>query len=87
MEATGWQIKLAKEHRQNQGIPAGGGETTIATELTLRGIQSPELTDLIYDLEQSNGMQIEMNTDDAWSNLKHIGDTVEAVHGFLAKKA
>ncbi|OCK53844.1 hypothetical protein LMTR3_21760 [Bradyrhizobium sp. LMTR 3] len=44
-----------------------------------------ELTNLVYDLEQSNGLQIEINTDDAWSNLKHIDDTVEAVHGSLRR--
>ncbi|WP_156796036.1 acyl carrier protein [Bradyrhizobium icense] len=83
MEATGWQIKLAKEIiAKTKEYAAGGGETTIATELTLRAIQSLELTDIICDLEQPNGIKIEMNTDDAWSNLKHIGDTVDAVHGF-----
>ncbi|WP_028351454.1 acyl carrier protein [Bradyrhizobium murdochi] len=74
-------------HRQTKEYSAGGSEITIATELTLRGIQSLELADIIRDLEQSNGIKIEMNTDDAWSNLKHVGDAVEAVHGLLAKKA
>ncbi|MCA6111356.1 acyl carrier protein [Bradyrhizobium cenepequi] len=65
----------------------GGREITTATELTLRGIQSLELTDIICGLEQSYGIEIEMNTDDAWSNLKNLDDTVEAVRSLLAKKA
>ncbi|UPJ47699.1 nodulation protein NodF [Bradyrhizobium sp. 200] len=73
-------------HRQNRGIPAGAGEKRSLRNLPCVAPVA-ELTNLIYDLEQSNGMQIEMNTDDAWSNLKHIDDTVEAVHGLLAKKA
>ncbi|MGO7427619.1 nodulation protein NodF, partial [Rhizobium ruizarguesonis] len=32
-------------------------------------------------------IRIEMNTADAWSNLKNIGDVVEAVRGLIAKEA
>ncbi|MFH0302630.1 hypothetical protein AAFX91_36790 [Bradyrhizobium sp. 31Argb] len=43
----------------------GGGETTTARQLTWCGIQSLELRDIICDLEQSDAIEIEMNTDDA----------------------
>ncbi|TGV77800.1 acyl carrier protein, partial [Mesorhizobium sp. M2D.F.Ca.ET.145.01.1.1] len=33
------------------------------------------------------GIEIEMNTVDAWSNLKNVGDMVEAVRALIAKKA
>jgi nodulation protein F len=45
------------------------------------------LADVLWDLEQAYGIRIEMNTTDAWSNLKNIGDVVEAVRGLIAKEA
>lgn len=64
-----------------------GGEITLATELTTLGIHSLELTEIIFDLEESYGIEIEMNTVEAWSNLKNVGDMVEAVRALIAKKA
>ncbi|MGB3387099.1 MAG: acyl carrier protein [Pseudaminobacter sp.] len=63
-----------------------GGEITLATELTALGIHSLELTEIIFDLEESYGIEIEMNTVEAWSNLKNVGDMVEAVRALIAKK-
>ena len=51
------------------------------------GIHSLELTEIIFDLEEAYGIEIEMNTVEAWSNLKNVGDIVEAVRGLIAKKA
>ena len=66
----------------------GGEEITTNTELTALGIHSLELTEIIFDLEEAYGIEIEMNTVDAWSNLKNVGDMVEAVRGLItAKKA
>ncbi|MHA6643870.1 acyl carrier protein [Mesorhizobium sp. A623] len=65
----------------------GGEEITSATELTALGIHSLELTEIIFDLEEDYGIEIEMNTVDAWSNLKNVGDIVEAVRALIAKKA
>jgi nodulation protein F len=55
--------------------------------LTSLGIHSLELTEIIFDLEEEYGIEIEMNTVDAWSNLKNVGDMVEAVRALIAKKA
>ncbi|QPB24671.1 acyl carrier protein [Rhizobium sp. 007] len=63
------------------------GEITTATELTSLGIDSLGLADVLWDLEQTYGIRIEMNTADAWSNLQNIGDVVEAVRGLIAKEA
>ncbi|KQZ15368.1 MULTISPECIES: acyl carrier protein [unclassified Mesorhizobium] len=63
-----------------------GGEITTKTELTALGIHSLELTEIIFDLEEAYGIEIEMNTVDAWSNLKNVGDMVEAVRVLIAKK-
>ncbi|RWO60512.1 acyl carrier protein [Mesorhizobium sp.] len=65
----------------------GGEEITTGTELTSLGIHSLELTEIIFDLEEQYGIEIEMNTVDAWSNLKNVGDMVEAVRALIAKKA
>ncbi|KLK92185.1 hypothetical protein AA309_15955 [Microvirga vignae] len=66
---------------------SGSGEITTATELTSLGIDSLGLADIIIDLERSYGIQIELTTAEAWSNLRNIGDIVEAVRGLLAKEA
>ncbi|MGO8657741.1 acyl carrier protein, partial [Rhizobium ruizarguesonis] len=46
---------------------------TADSELTSLGIDSLALADVLWDLEQAYGIRIEMNTADAWSNLKNIG--------------
>lgn len=63
------------------------GEIGPDTELTSLGIHSLELTEIIFDLEEAYDIEIEMNTVDAWSNLKTVQDMVEAVRGLIAKKA
>ncbi len=57
------------------------------TELTALGIHSLELTEIIFDLEEAYGIEIQMNTVEAWSNLKTVQDMVEAVRALIDKKA
>lgn len=64
-----------------------GVEVTAGTELTALGIHSLELTEIIFDLEEHYGVEIEMNTVDAWNNLKNVGDMVAAVRSLIDKKA
>ena len=71
----------------NVRLDAAAIDLTSATELTALGIHSLELTEIIFDLEEEYGIEIEMNTVDAWSNLKNVGDMVEAVRALIAKKA
>lgn len=75
-------ISKIKEHSD----PAVG-EIGPDTELTSLGIHSLELTEIIFDLEEAYGIEIEMNTVEAWSNLKTVHDMIEAVRGLIAKKA
>jgi len=63
------------------------GEITRETELGALGIHSLELTEIIFDLEEAYGIEIEMNTVDAWNNLKNVGDMVDAVRVLIDKKA
>lgn len=62
------------------------GEITAGTDLTELGIHSLELTEIIFDLEDEFGIEIEMSTVDAWSNLSNVGDIVEAVRGLIQQK-
>lgn len=66
---------------------ADAGEIGLETELTGLGIHSLELTEIIFDLEEDYGIDIEMNTVEAWSNLKTVQDIVEAVRVLIAKSA
>lgn len=75
-------IEKIKAHAETDG-----GEITLDTELTELGIHSLELTEIIFDLEEAYGIEIEMNTVDAWANLKTIRDMVEAVRGLIAQKS
>lgn len=74
-------IEKIKAHADN-----GGAEITTATELTELGIHSLELTEIIFDVEDAYGIEIEMSTVDAWDNLKTVGDMVEAVRALIEKK-
>ena len=64
----------------------GGEEITTNTELTALGIHSLELTEIIFDLEEQYGIEIEMNTVEAWNNLKNVGDIITAVRGLIEKQ-
>jgi nodulation protein F len=63
------------------------GEITTATELTELGIHSLELTEIVFDLEEAYGIEIEMNTVEAWNNLKNVGDIVTAVRALIEKQS
>jgi nodulation protein F len=60
---------------------------TLETELTELGIHSLELTEIVFDLEEAYGIEIEMNTVEAWDNLKNVGDIVKAVRNLIEKQA
>lgn len=64
----------------------GVGEITVDTELTALGIHSLELTEIIFDIEEKYDIEIEMNTVEAWSNLKNVGDMIAAVRALIEKK-
>ena len=61
------------------------GEITLDTELTDLGIHSLELTEIIFDIEEAYGIEIEMSTAEAWSKLSTVGDMVDAVRGLMAE--
>lgn len=67
--------------------PDEGRAVTLKSDIKELGIQSLELTEIIFDIEEAYGVQIEMNTVDAWSKLKNVGDIVTAVRGLVDAKA
>ena len=63
------------------------GEITLDTVLTSLGIHSLELTEIIFDIEESYGIEIEMNTVEAWSHLSTIRDLIAAVRTLIEQKS
>lgn len=59
---------------------------TMGTELAKLDIFSIELAEIIFDVEDAHGIEIDMNTAEAWANLKTVGDIVEAVSKLIADK-
>ena len=74
-------IKKIKAHAELEG-----NEITLDTELGDLGIHSLELTEIVFDLEEAYGIEIEMDTVEAWNSLKNVGDIVEATRGLIAAK-
>jgi len=74
-------IEKIKTHSES-----GGTEITPETELSALGIHSLELTEIVFDLEEAYGIEIEMNTVEAWNNLKNVGDIVKAVRALIEAK-
>jgi nodulation protein F len=66
---------------------AGGGEITLETDLQDIGIHSLELTEIVFDLEEAYGIDIDMNTAEAWNQLRNVADIVEATRALIAAKA
>jgi nodulation protein F len=62
-------------------------EITDETELMELGIHSLELTEIIFDIEEKYDIEVEMNTSEAWSRLKNVGDVVKAVRALIEAKS
>lgn len=54
-------------------------EITRNTELDLIGINSLELTEVVMDLEDHYGIQIDLNAAEAWDSLKTVGDVADTI--------
>lgn len=81
-DAIGESI-LAKIKAHAEGDPSG---ITLSTHLHELGIHSLELTEIIFDLEEEFGIEIEMNTAQAWENLETVQDIVDAVRTLMSTK-
>ncbi len=54
-------------------------EISNETELDLIGINSLELTEVVMDLEDHYGIEIDLNAAEAWDSLKTVGDVVNTI--------
>lgn len=67
-------------------VDGGRDAVTRETALDELGIHSLELTEIIFDVEDKYGIEVDMNTSEAWNNLKNVGDIVEAVRTLIEAK-
>ncbi|QKV19863.1 phosphopantetheine-binding protein [Oricola thermophila] len=58
---------------------------TADTVLADLDIQSLELAEVIFDLEDEFDIDIELDTASAWERLKTVRDVIDAVAGLIAK--
>ena len=80
--------QLASEIIEKIKAQAGSDkEIGLDTELDELGIHSLELTEIVFDLEESYGIEIDLNTVEAWNSLKTVGDIVESTRALIAAKA
>jgi nodulation protein F len=63
------------------------GAISRATDLQELGIHSLELTEIIFDIEERYGIEVQMDTAQAWDRLKNVGDIIDAVNGLIRQKA
>ncbi len=62
-------------------------EITPDTALAEIDIQSLDLAEIIFDLEEKFDIVIELNTAEATSSLSNVGDIIEAVRGLVQARA
>jgi nodulation protein F len=70
-----------------RALAGPGKDVTLDTDLDDLGIHSLELTEVVFDLEEAYGIEIDLNTTEAWNKLKNVGDIVEATRSLIAAKA
>ncbi|HSM40763.1 MAG TPA: acyl carrier protein [Afifellaceae bacterium] len=58
-------------------------EISNETELDLIGINSLELTEVVMDLEDHYGIEIDLNAAEAWDSLKTVGDVVNTIEKLI----
>lgn len=74
-------VKKIEEHGEQ-----APGTVTLDSDLATLGIHSLELTEIIFDIEDHYGVQVEMNTAEAWNSLHTVGDIVQSIHKLIAQK-
>ncbi len=75
-------IALFEQHADKKA-----GLITAETELESLGIHSLELTEIVMDIEDNYGIEIDLSTVDTWQSFKNVGDIINVVKTLLAAKA
>lgn len=60
---------------------------TAETPLEKLGIHSLELTEIVMDIEDKYGVEVDLSTVDTWQSFSKVGDIIDAVARLLAEKA
>ena len=63
------------------------GDVEIDTPLEKLGIHSLELTEIVMDIEEKYGVEIDLSTVDTWQSFSTVGDIINAVQTLVAAKA
>lgn len=58
-----------------------------STPLESLGIHSLELTEIVMDIEDKYGVDIDLSTVDSWQSFQKVGDIIDAVKVLVAAKA
>lgn len=56
------------------------------TELDEIGISSLELTEVVMDLEDVFGVEVDLNASEAWDALKNVGDVIDSIAALVKAK-
>jgi nodulation protein F len=75
-------IALFEQHADK-----AAGPVSIDTPLEKLGVHSLELTEIVMDIEDKYGVEIDLSTVETWQSFKTVGDIVDAVKALLANKA
>lgn len=75
-------IALFAEHADKSGEPI-----TVDTPLESLGIHSLELTEIVMDIEDKYGIEIDLSTVDSWTSFSKVGDLVDVVRRLNAEKS
>lgn len=68
-------------------VDASAGVVTSQSQIETLGIHSLELTEIVMDIEDKYGIEIDLSTVDSWASFKTVGDLVEAVKRLQTDKA
>jgi nodulation protein F len=74
-------IALFEQHADK-----AAGPVTIDTPLEKLGVHSLELTEIVMDIEDKYGVEIDLSTVETWQSFSNVGDIVNAVKKLLADK-
>ncbi len=75
-------IALFEQHADK-----AAGPVSVETQLEKLGVHSLELTEIVMDIEDKYGVEIDLSTVETWQSFKSVGDIVDAVKALLANKA
>lgn len=56
------------------------------TQLDEIGISSLELTEVVMDLEEMFGIEVDLNAAEAWDSLKTVGDVIDTISDLVGTK-